>query len=84
MLAQLEYRLPPDQGYPYKFRDPPFPVDDPISRFDYYRMKWGRPGHPTIEERVRKWITTENGGSAASPRKAMDWRGLIDDPEPLN
>jgi hypothetical protein len=84
MLAQLEYRLPPDQGYPYKFRDPPFPIDDPISRFEYYRMKWGRPGHPTIEERVRKWITTENGGSAASPRKAMDWRGLIDNPEPLN
>ncbi|MDR1279113.1 MAG: hypothetical protein LBK02_10210 [Treponema sp.] len=91
MKAQLEYYIP--GSYPLspttdpassKFRDPPFPVDDPISRFDYYRMDWGRPGHPTIAERVRKWIPTANGGSAASPRKAMDWRGLVDDPEPLN
>jgi hypothetical protein len=84
MKAQLEYYIPRDPNFPEKFRDPPFPIDDPISRFDYYRMKWGRPGHPTIEERVRKWIPTDSGGSAASPRKAMDWRGLIDDPESLN
>jgi hypothetical protein len=36
-----------------KLRRPMFPVDDPIGRFDYYRMTWGRPGHPTIAERVR-------------------------------
>jgi hypothetical protein len=35
-----------------KMRTPAFPVDDPISRFDYGRMTWGRPGHPTIAERV--------------------------------
>jgi hypothetical protein len=35
-----------------KFRIPYFQVDDPISRFDYYRINWGRPGHPTIAERV--------------------------------
>jgi hypothetical protein len=36
-----------------KLRTPMFPVDDPIGRFDYYRMTWGRPGHPTIADRVR-------------------------------
>lgn len=36
----------------YKMREPRFQVDDPASRFDYYRMKFGRPGHPTIAERV--------------------------------
>jgi hypothetical protein len=35
-----------------KMRIPYFQVDDPISRFDYYRINWGRPGHPTIAERV--------------------------------
>lgn len=84
MKAQLEYYIPRDPVFQDKFRDPPFPVDDPISRFEYYRMDWGRPGHPTIAERVRRWIPTANGGKADSPRKAMDTRGLIDDPEPLN
>jgi hypothetical protein len=36
----------------YKMREPRFMVDDPASRFDYYRMRFGRPGHPTIAERV--------------------------------
>jgi hypothetical protein len=35
-----------------KLRDPMFPVDDPITSFDYYRVTWGRPGHPTIAKRV--------------------------------
>jgi hypothetical protein len=39
-----------------KMRAAWFPVDDPVSRFDYYRMNWGRPGHPTIAERVQKRV----------------------------
>jgi hypothetical protein len=39
-----------------KLRTPPFPVDDPIGRFDYFRMIWGRPGHPTIAERIHARI----------------------------
>jgi hypothetical protein len=35
-----------------KLRTPLFNVDDPISRFDFYKINWGRPGHPTIAERV--------------------------------
>jgi hypothetical protein len=66
-----------------KFRQPPFPIDDPQFRFDFYKMEWGAPGHPSIAERVRRWITVENGGAATSPRKAMDSRGLIDNPEQL-
>jgi len=61
-----------------KFRTPPFPVDDPRYRWDFDRMDFGRPGHPTIAERVRKM--REN----PVPVKAMDWRGLLDEPEPLN
>ena len=52
-----------------KFRTPAFPVDDPVGRFDYYRMNWGRPGHPTIAERVRARIdpilADYNAGNAA-------------------
>lgn len=36
-----------------KLRTPPFAIDDPIGRFDYYRMNWGRPDHPSIADRVR-------------------------------
>jgi hypothetical protein len=36
-----------------KMRSPWFSIDDPIGRFDYYRMTWGRPGHPTIAARVQ-------------------------------
>ncbi|MCL2444318.1 MAG: hypothetical protein FWD13_12770 [Treponema sp.] len=61
-----------------KFRTPPFPVDDPRYRRDFDRMDWGRPGHPTIAERVRKMR------ESPVPVKAMDWRGLLDNPEPLN
>jgi len=61
-----------------KFRTPPFPVDDPRYRWDFDRMDWGRPGHPTIAERVRRMR------ESPVPVKAMDWRGLLDNPEPLN
>ncbi|MDR0643290.1 MAG: hypothetical protein LBG05_00050, partial [Treponema sp.] len=91
-----------------KMRSPWFSVDDPIGRFDYYRMTWGRPGHPTIAQRVRDRVeptlTDYNAWMALNPPapavdgptdikmsytptgpkfKAMDWRGLIDTPEPL-
>jgi hypothetical protein len=49
-----------------KFRDSPWQVDDPVSRFDFYRMDWGRPrpggklantsDAPTIAERVRRRV----------------------------
>ena len=61
-----------------KFRTPPFPVDDPRYRWDFDRMDIGRPGHPTIAERVR--AMREN----PVPVKPMDTRGLLDSPEPLN
>jgi hypothetical protein len=125
----------------FKIRDPIYHVDDPIGRFDYYRINWGRPGHPTVAERVARrlpqalidayeadevnrpepWtyggeqynvyslrvivpnppvsgdgITIPSDVSVtynswrtptAAPNvprfKAMDWRGLIDDPESL-
>ena len=86
-----------------KLRRPQFQVDDPISRFDYYRMTWGRPGHPTIAERVKARVdpilADFTAGSTTAPRpgapyypentpthqgfKAMDWRGLTDEPEPI-
>jgi hypothetical protein len=57
-----------------KFRTPPFPADDPRYRWDFNRMDFGRPGHPTIAERVRKM--------RESPYKvkAVDTRGLLDSP----
>jgi hypothetical protein len=60
-----------------KFRTPPFPADDPRYRWDFNRMDFGRPGHPTIAERVRKM--------RESPYKvkAVDTRGLLDSPERL-
>jgi len=61
-----------------KFRTPPFPVDDPRYRWDFNRMDFGRHGHPTIAERVR--LMRES----PVPVKAMDTRGLLDNPEPLN
>jgi hypothetical protein len=39
-----------------KMRFPYFHIDDPIGRFDYYRVTWGRPGAPTIAERVKNWV----------------------------
>jgi len=62
---------------PAKFRTPPFPVDDPRYRWDFDRMDFGRPGHPTIAERVRRMR------ESPIPVKAMDTRGLLDSPEPL-
>jgi len=61
-----------------KFRTPPFPADDPRYRWDFDRMDWGRPGHPTIAERVRRMR------ESPVPVKAVDTRGLLDNPEPLN
>jgi hypothetical protein len=60
-----------------KFRTPPFPVDDPRYRWDFNRMDIGRPGHPTIAERV--W----NMRNSPIKVRAMDYRGLLDSPEPL-
>ncbi|WP_461255864.1 glucuronyl esterase domain-containing protein [Treponema sp. R80B11-R83G3] len=60
-----------------KFRTPPFPADDPRYRWDFNRMDWGRPGHPTIAERVR--LMRENPVKV----KAVDTRGLLDSPEQL-
>jgi len=60
-----------------KFRTPPFPVDDPRYRWDFNRMDFGRPGKPTIAERVRRMRESD------VPVKAMDTRGLLDNPEPL-
>ncbi|MDR0878350.1 MAG: hypothetical protein LBN21_09865 [Treponema sp.] len=90
-----------------KLRTPHFPIDDPVSRFEYYKMVWGRPGHPTIAERIHKRVdpilADYVAGEAnrpfpaayasnihpnyipAGPKfKAMDWRGLLDEPEPMN
>jgi hypothetical protein len=134
---------PPSDYHLFKIRDPAYNVDDPIGRFDYYRVNWGRPNHPSVADRIRSrlpdaliaayeadevnrpapWTyggpqynasspvvtvpnppvtgTGENGipstvtvtytdwkTPAAAPNvprfKAMDWRGLIDTPEPLN
>ena len=61
-----------------KFRTPPFPVDDPRYRWDFNRMDFGRTGHPTIAERVK--LMRES----VAPVKAMDTRGLLDAPEPLD
>jgi hypothetical protein len=52
-------------------------VDDPRYRWDFNRMDFGRPGHPTIAERV--WEMRNNPVKV----KAMDYRGLLDHPEPL-
>jgi len=60
-----------------KFRTPPFPVDDPRYRWDFDRMDFGRPGHPTVAERVQRMR------ESTVPVKAMDTRGLLDNPEPL-
>jgi hypothetical protein len=60
-----------------KFRMPPFPVDDPRYRWDFNRMDIGRPEHPPIAERVRRMR------ESPVKVKAMDTRGLLDNPEPL-
>jgi hypothetical protein len=44
--------VPPTDYHLFKVRDPAYQIDDPLGRFDYYRMNWGRPGHPTIAQRV--------------------------------
>jgi len=59
-----------------RFRTPPFPVDDPRYRWEFNRMDWGRPGSSTIAERVYRM--------RQSRVRAMDHRGLLEHPEPLN
>jgi hypothetical protein len=44
---------PPSDYNLFKFRDPAYHVDDPLGRFDYYRVNWGRPGHPSVADRVK-------------------------------
>ena len=89
-----------------KMRTPYFSIDDPVSRFDFYKMNWGRPGHPTVAERVKKYVdpiltdyfageanrpfpaayapNVHPGYTPTGPKfKAMDWRGILDNPEPL-
>ncbi|MDR3283873.1 MAG: hypothetical protein LBS97_01695 [Treponema sp.] len=54
-----------------KLRTPFFPIDDPVSRFEYYRMNWGRPGHPTIADRIKARVDpilpAYNGWRATKP-----------------
>ncbi|MDR3284089.1 MAG: hypothetical protein LBS97_02795 [Treponema sp.] len=45
-VAPSDYNL-------FKFRDPAYHVDDPLGRFDYYRVNWGRPNHPSVADRVK-------------------------------
>jgi hypothetical protein len=44
---------PPVDYHLFKIRDPAYNIDDPIGRFDYYRVNWGRPNHPSVADRVR-------------------------------
>jgi hypothetical protein len=60
-----------------KFRTSQFPVDDPRYRWDFDRIDWGRPGHPSIAERVR--LMRES----SYPVKTLSIRGLLDTPERL-
>jgi hypothetical protein len=144
--------VPPNDYHLFKFRDPLYQIDDPLGRFDYYRVNWGRPNHSSVADRVKSrlpdaliaayeadevnrpapwtyggtqytvystprtivtnppvtgtWASTELAGNGIPtsrtvtvptggwktadnaptvPRfKPMDWRGLIDQPEPLN
>jgi len=40
-----------------KHRDPAFPVDDPVTYIgDFHKMDFGRPGAPTIAERVKRRV----------------------------
>ncbi|GHV29145.1 hypothetical protein AGMMS4952_14360 [Spirochaetia bacterium] len=43
----------PGDYHLFKLRDPIYHIDDPLGRFDYYRVNWGRPGHPSVADRVR-------------------------------
>ncbi|MDR0455354.1 MAG: hypothetical protein LBH20_01555 [Treponema sp.] len=60
-----------------KFRTSQFPIDDPRYRWDFNRVDWGRPGHPSIAERVR--LMRES----PYPVKTLSLRGLLDTPERL-
>ncbi|MDR2702330.1 MAG: hypothetical protein LBB72_07860 [Spirochaetaceae bacterium] len=60
-----------------KFRTPQFPVDDPRYRWDFNRVDWGRPNHPTIAERVR--LMRESPYKV----KPLSLKGLLDTPERL-
>jgi hypothetical protein len=40
-----------------KHRDPHFSIDDPVTYLgDYHKMDFGRPGHPTIAERIKRRV----------------------------
>jgi hypothetical protein len=58
-----------------KLRDPMFPVDDPITAYDYYRITWGRPDHPTIAQRIH---------SRVDPIMEDYYRGEMGHPRPAN
>jgi hypothetical protein len=60
-----------------KFRTSQFPVDDPRYRWDFDRVDWGRPGQPTIAERIKMM--------RESPYKVkpLSLKGLLDTPERL-
>jgi hypothetical protein len=69
-----------------KLRTPLFQVDDPIGRFDYYRINWGRPNHPTIAERVlarvKPIVADFEAGDAVAPTPESGGNVLYPDYEP--
>jgi hypothetical protein len=58
MDAYFEHKTGPNKypAYGEMFRTPVFQIDDPVSRWEYYKMNWGRPNHPSIADRVRARI----------------------------
>jgi hypothetical protein len=69
-----------------KLRTPLFQIDDPIGRFDYYRINWGRPNHPTVAERVlarvKPIIADFEAGDAVAPTPESGGNVLYPDYEP--
>jgi hypothetical protein len=39
-------------NYQERFRDPPYPIEDPRSKHDYQKLDWARPGATPLSERV--------------------------------
>jgi hypothetical protein len=39
-------------NYQERFRDPPYPIEDPRSKHDYQKLNWARPGAIPLSERV--------------------------------
>lgn len=47
----------PDPTAPHeKFRQMAYPIDDPRSKFDYYRLKWAKPGGTPIAYQVKEML----------------------------